>query len=125
MAYQDWILEDWKKVIWIDETSVVLNFRRGGYRVWRKADEVVVKTCIRKRWKGYSEFIFWGSFSYNMKGLYYYWELETVKEKEVAKKEVERMNEELEPLKKEQWVLQNGLNRLSLRNLLGRKPEWK
>ena len=32
---KDWILDDWKNVIWSDETSVVLNYRRGGYRVWR------------------------------------------------------------------------------------------
>ncbi|CAG5157183.1 uncharacterized protein ALTATR162_LOCUS4975 [Alternaria atra] len=66
--YRDWTLEDWKNVIWTDETSVVINYRRGGYRVWRRADERVVKSCIRERWKGYSEFMFWGCFSYDKKG---------------------------------------------------------
>lgn len=65
LAYQSWSLEDWKHVIWSDETSVVLCVRRGGYRVWRKADESVNKTAIRERWKGYSEFMFWACFSYD------------------------------------------------------------
>ena len=30
LRYQHWIIEDWKKVIWSDETSVVLGQRRGG-----------------------------------------------------------------------------------------------
>jgi len=33
--HQDWSLEDWKKVVWSDETSVILGHRRGGVRVWR------------------------------------------------------------------------------------------
>jgi hypothetical protein len=33
LAYQHWTLEDWKHVIWSDETSVVLCVRRGGYQV--------------------------------------------------------------------------------------------
>ena len=58
LKYENWTREDWKNVIWSDETSVVLNHRRGGYRVWRKSDERVVKSYIRERWKGYSEFMF-------------------------------------------------------------------
>jgi hypothetical protein len=33
MKYQSWTVEDWKRVIWTDETSVMLGIRRGGYRV--------------------------------------------------------------------------------------------
>lgn len=33
LDHKDWTLDDWKNVIWTDETSVVLNFRRGGYRL--------------------------------------------------------------------------------------------
>jgi len=55
---KDWSLDDWKKVIWSDETSVVLLHRRGGYRIWRTAEEKVNKSCIRERWKGSSEFMF-------------------------------------------------------------------
>ncbi|PMD58849.1 uncharacterized protein K444DRAFT_531391, partial [Hyaloscypha bicolor E] len=31
--------------------------------------------------KGFSEFIFWGAFSFNKKGPYYIWEKETIEEK--------------------------------------------
>ena len=60
LQHKDWTLEDWRNVIWSDETAVVLLHRRGRYRIWRKADEATVKKCIRERWKGYSEFMFWG-----------------------------------------------------------------
>jgi transposase len=69
LDHKDWTLDDWKNVIWSDETSVVLNFRRGGYRVWRRSDERFVKSCIRPRWKGYSEFMFWACFTYDRKVL--------------------------------------------------------
>jgi transposase len=58
LAHQDWTLEDWKCVIFSDETAVVLGHRRGGYRVWRTTDEPFLKSCIRERWKGYTEFMF-------------------------------------------------------------------
>jgi transposase len=125
LAHQHWTLEDWKRVIWTDETSVVLNFRRGGYRIWRKADEAFVKSCIRERWKGYSEFMFWGCFTYDKKGPCHCWGPETPREKKEAKEEIERLNEELEPLMKKEWELQNGMKRLSLRNLPGKKPDWR
>jgi transposase len=50
LRHEHWTLEDWKNVIFSDETSVVLNHRRGGYRVWRKSEERLVKSCIRERW---------------------------------------------------------------------------
>ena len=66
LAHQDWTLEDQKRVIWSDETAVVLH-RRGGYRIWRTKDERFIRIAIRERWKGYSEFMFWGCFSYDKK----------------------------------------------------------
>jgi hypothetical protein len=84
LTYKDWSLKDWKNVIWSDETSVVLNYRRGGYRVWRKADELFTKSVIRERWKGYSEFMFWGCFLYDCKGPCHIWRPETAQEKRLA-----------------------------------------
>jgi hypothetical protein len=49
LAHQYWTLEDWKKVIWSDETSVILGHRRGQVRVWRAADEAYKDTVIRRR----------------------------------------------------------------------------
>ena len=69
--------------------------------------------------------MFWGCFSYDYKGPCYCWKAETAQEKKVANQALEKMNEELEPLMKEKWELENGLRRLGLRNLPGNKPEWK
>ncbi|KAH7558222.1 Transposase [Bipolaris maydis] len=125
LEHKDWTLEDWKNVIWTDETSVVINHRRGGYRVWRKADERVVKSCIRERWKGYSEFMFWGCFSYDKKGPCHVYQPETKAEKEDAARRIEQLNAELEPLQREEWELLESMRRIGLRNKRGRKPQWR
>jgi hypothetical protein len=57
LAYKDWILEDWKNVIWSDETSVQLGAIRGKRRIWRKADEAHHLHVITRRWKDFKEFI--------------------------------------------------------------------
>ena len=31
LDHKHWTLEDWKKVIWSDETAIVIGYRRGGY----------------------------------------------------------------------------------------------
>jgi transposase len=123
--HKDWTIEDWKNVIWSDETSVVLNHRRGGYRVWRKADEAFVRSCIRERWKGYSEFMFWGCFSYDQKGPCHCWAPETKKEKDTAAARIDELNQELEPIMRAQWELETGMRQLDLRNKPGSKPSWK
>ena len=41
LRYRNWTIEDWKAVIWSDETGVVLGHRRGGYKLWRLAKEKV------------------------------------------------------------------------------------
>jgi transposase len=76
LRYQHWTLEDWKAIIWSDETSVVLGHRRGGHRrgghrVWRTAKERYDIHVKRTRWKGHSEFMFWGCFTYDKKGPFY------------------------------------------------------
>jgi hypothetical protein len=124
LAHKDWSLEDWKNVIWSDETSVLLNHRRGGYRVWRRADEAIVKSCIRERWKGFQEFMFWGCFSYDRKGPCHCWVPETAQEKKDAEKEIEEWNSELEPVLREEWELNTNMARMGLRGKRGRKPTW-
>jgi transposase len=123
--HEDWTLEDWKNVIWTDETAVVILHRRGGYRVWRKVDEAVIKSCIRERWKGYSEFMFWGCFTYEKKGPCHCWTPETKQEKEQAVKHIDKLNVELEPLMREKWELEKGMERLGLRTKPGKKPQWR
>ena len=33
IKYKDWTIEHWKRVIWTNETSVVLGQRKGSYRI--------------------------------------------------------------------------------------------
>lgn len=125
LLHKDWTLDQWKLVIFSDETSVVLGHRRGGYRIWRTKDERFLKSCIRERWKGYSEFMFWGCFSYDYKGPCHIWKPETAAETAEAEKEIQLLNAELEPICRAQWELNSSFNRLGLRNKPGRKPAWK
>jgi transposase len=125
LDHKDWTLDQLKKVIWTDETSVVLNHRRGGYKVWRSSDEAFVKSVIRPRWKGYCEFMFWGAFSYDHKGPCHVWKPETAKDKKAAEKDLVVWNAQLEPVLQDEWELNTPMQRLGLRNRPGRKPEWK
>jgi len=122
---KDWTLEQWKDVIFSDETAVVLGHRRGGYRVWRTSDEQFMKSCIHPRWKGYSEFMFWGCFSYNMKGPSHCWAVESTQERRAADIAIEKLNAEIEPIAREEWELNTPIERLGLRNKRGVKPVWK
>lgn len=60
--YRSWSLDDWKKVLWSDETWAI-----GGShtRVWvtRKADEELDPTCILERHQRKKGWMFWGCFS--------------------------------------------------------------
>jgi transposase len=94
-AHEHWTLEDWKQVIWTDEISVILGSRRGTVRLWRDLNERFNPTVVRSRWKGFSEFMFWGSFSYDRKGLCYIYKPETKKMKELADEEIRKLNNEI------------------------------
>ena len=126
LDHKDWTLEDWKNVIWSDETSVTMGGQRGHVRVWRTTSEVYNKHCIRRRWKGFKEFMFWGCFSYDKKGPCHVWEDETPKEKKAAEAWLEEKNAILEPICKGEWELENSMRRLRIkRNMPGKKPIWK
>ncbi|EKJ68815.1 hypothetical protein FPSE_11007 [Fusarium pseudograminearum CS3096] len=125
LARQDWTLEDWKSVIWSDETSVILLHRRGSYRVWRRPDERFLRSCIRERWKGSMEFMFWAAFSYDKKGPCHCWSPETKKEKADSIVIIDALNKQLEPEKKSAWELETAMRRVGLRNKPGQKPRWQ
>ena len=61
--------------------------------------------AVRERQKEYSEFMFWGCFTYDKKGPCHIWTPETKQEKEEAQKAIESMNKDLEPILKEEWEL--------------------
>jgi hypothetical protein len=37
LKYEHWTLEDWKNVIWSDETTIILGQHHGNDRVWQRA----------------------------------------------------------------------------------------
>ncbi|KAK2471147.1 hypothetical protein H9L39_17378 [Fusarium oxysporum f. sp. albedinis] len=125
LAHRDWTLEDWKNVIWSDETSVILLHRRGSYRVWRRATERFTRSCIRERCKGTMEFMFWGAFSYDKKGPCHCWAPVTKKEREESVRLIAELNAELELEMQQEWELTTGVRRPGLRAPPGKKPEWK
>jgi transposase len=104
LDHKDWTLEDWKNVIWSDETSITWGGQRGRIRVWRTVGEVYQYYCIRRRWKGFKQFMFWACFSYNMKGPCHVWEDETTKEKKEAKEWMEKINCNVQVLQVLAWV---------------------
>ena len=98
LLYKDWTVEDWKRVIWSDETAIVLGHRRGAVKIWRTTKEGrrPVKSTVRARWHGAHEFMFWGCFSYDWKGPCHCWKPETKAEKAEAKTKLDEMNAALE-----------------------------
>ena len=125
LRHQHLTLDDWKNVIWSDETSVVLNSRRGRRLQWRTPNGKYAQSCVRRRWKGCSEFMFWGYFSYEKKGPFHIWKPETAAEKHAAQRDIDKINEILEPVAKENWELGTGMQRMGLRTKGGRKPAWR
>ena len=123
LRVKDWTLEDWKAVIWSDETSVVLGHRRGAIRVWRRAWEKYNKTCMTRRWKSASEFMFWGCFSYDKKGPFYIWKNETAAEKKEAQEFIDKWNSENEAQLKQEWEAATAIRRRHITR--GRKPSWR
>ena len=98
IRYKDWTIKDWKRVIWIDETSVVLGQRKGNHQVWKtplEGEEPVAFT-IRERYHKGTKFIFWSSFSWDWKGPYHCWAPETKKKKAKSVIKIAAMNAELE-----------------------------
>jgi hypothetical protein len=123
LDHQHWTLDDWKNVIWTDETAVVLGHRRGSIRVWRTVEDRYDLTCVRRRWKGASDFMVWACFSYDKKeGPIHIWEPETSQQKKQAGIEIEALNQELDPICRAEREMNTTMNRLHLRGIGERKP---
>ena len=91
LLYKHWTLENWKRVIWTDETNVVLC-KRNNTRIWRRANETYDPTCIRRRWKEYNEFMFWACYSYDFKKSCHVWKPALKTEKKQVKTRLTKMN---------------------------------
>jgi hypothetical protein len=103
---------------------------RGKRRIWRKAGEAYHPHVIVHRWKGFQEFMWWSSFSYNKKGPYYIWPKETdIKKKQrekQAKIVVANWNAARYANDLEEWELSKPMSRLRVRaNYPGPKPAFR
>jgi hypothetical protein len=89
-------------------------------------DERNDPTVIRRRWKGTSDFMVWGAFSYDKKGPLHIWAPETAQDKKHAEQEITLLNQQLEPIRKAECELNTSIARLKLRNgrAPGRAPVW-
>jgi transposase len=123
--HENWTLEDFKNIIWTDETSVILGHRRGSNKVWRRVFECYDPTVIRRRYKNASEFMFWGCFSYDSKGPCHIYQTPTAAAARKAEKELELINQEREKAAKAEWELNGAFSRLQLRPRRGKKPTFK
>lgn len=114
LSHRYWTLEDWKNIIWTDETSIILGHRRGANRVWRRSWECYDPIVIRRRFKNASEFMFWGAFLYDHKGLCHIYDPENAVAKKQAAKELEIVNRGREERARQEWELNNAFSRLRL-----------
>ncbi|KAJ6262080.1 hypothetical protein Dda_0017 [Drechslerella dactyloides] len=124
LRHKGWTLEDWKQVIWSDETSVVLGQRRGSYKLWRQPHERYHSDIVSARWHKANEFMFWGCYTWDAIGPCHIWEPETKEQKKAAKKAIAAMNSAAEPKAREEWELLTAMRRTGLRNKPGKKPQW-
>ena len=126
LAHAHWTLEDWKKVIWTDETSVQLGGRRGKRRIWRTVEERDHLDCIVYRYKGFKEFMWWSCFSYDRKGPYHIWETQTATEKATMEEDLAQRNKDCFEKHKREWELADGMQRIHItRNHPGRRAVFK
>ncbi|KAG1461961.1 hypothetical protein G6F56_005615 [Rhizopus delemar] len=51
--HKDWTLDQWRKVIWTDESSIEIGKDVGARKVWRKSHEKYLKVCLRPIYTGF------------------------------------------------------------------------
>jgi len=45
-AYQNWTVEDWKNVVWSDESRCLLRHSDGRVKIWRKQNKNMDPSCL-------------------------------------------------------------------------------
>ena len=68
--YRHWSLEQWKKVLWSDESPYHLRFKNRQY-VWRSGSEKFLPRCLQGTVKHEKKVMVWGCFSWNGVGSLY------------------------------------------------------
>lgn len=66
LSRKDWGLEEWRRIIFLDEASIIVSAKRGADS--RFVDERNYEVCIERRYNNYLEAMIWGCFAYDYKG---------------------------------------------------------
>ena len=103
LSRKDWTLDDWKRIVFSDEASILVGEHRGPNKISRKPNERYNPDCIEVRYNNYSEAMFWGCFSYDFKGPCHVYHPETTDEKIKYKKMMDDHNAAQMPAIQEEW----------------------
>lgn len=63
--YQNWTINDWKKVLWSDESKINLHGSDGRRFTWRKPGERLLKKHVKQTIKHDKSIMVWGCFGWN------------------------------------------------------------
>ncbi len=68
-AHQNWTIEDWKNVVWSDESRFLLRHSDGRVRIWRKENESMDPSCLVSMVQAAGGgLMVWGIFSWHILG---------------------------------------------------------
>jgi DDE superfamily endonuclease len=69
LKYRHWTVEDWKRIIWTDESSFHVGARRGSVDwIWRTVEEEFHADCINFKKRESMGTMFWGCFRWGKMG---------------------------------------------------------
>lgn len=77
-----------------DETSIRVGESRGQIWVTRLQDEIYHRNCLDIRYRGYTEMMFWGCYTSEMRGLSFIFTKETAPERQQAQEDLNNRNAE-------------------------------
>jgi len=68
-THQNWTVEDWKNVVWSDESQFLLRLSDARVRIWRKQNENMDPSCLVTTVQaGGGGVMVWGMFSWHTLG---------------------------------------------------------
>lgn len=114
------------RIIYTDETSVRVGESRGQIWVTRTKDEAYHKDCVDVRYRGYTELMFWGAYTQEIRGPSFIFSRETTAERNAAKEDLQERNAEYnvqQQIIREQFVTEQARKPKSRRLKRVPKPE--
>jgi hypothetical protein len=96
LSRQNWGYNEWSKVVFSDEASILVGEHRGIQNLSRTPGERYHIDCIERRYNNYSEAMFWGCFTYDCKGPCHIYYKETDEQKELYNQQIQHNNIQLE-----------------------------